>query len=47
MVYSFNGKIENLVVFYKSMCQMKVQIAAFTHIYNGVISDVIVDTRNE
>ncbi|HFI0144961.1 TPA: DUF6037 family protein [Streptococcus suis] len=45
MTYSYSKKIDNLRELYKSMCGLGVQIGTFVHVYNGIESDVIFDTR--
>lgn len=45
MTFSYGKKIDNLRELYKSMCGLGVQIGTFVHVYNGVESDVIFDTR--
>ncbi|MDY4172527.1 MAG: DUF6037 family protein [Evtepia sp.] len=45
MEFCYSGRIDNLKVFYLSMRKINVQIGTFVHIYNEVISDVILDTR--
>lgn len=45
MEFSYSGSIDALKMFYLSMRKINVQIGAFEYTYNGVISDVIFDTR--
>ncbi|HEM3555346.1 DUF6037 family protein [Streptococcus suis] len=45
MTFSYSKKIENLRELYRSMCGLGVEIGTFVHVYNGVESDVIFDTR--
>lgn len=45
MTFSYSKKIDNLRELYKSMCGLGVQIGTFVHVYKGVESDVIFDTR--
>ncbi|HEM6099515.1 TPA: hypothetical protein U2B91_001179 [Streptococcus suis] len=45
MTFYYSKKIDNLGELYRSMCGLGVQIGTFIHVYNGVESDVIFDTR--
>lgn len=45
MEFSYSGSIDALGKFYLSMRKINVQIGTFEYTYNGVISDVIFDTR--
>lgn len=46
MQFFYSGHIEALGIFYLSMKKINVQVGTFEHTYNGVISDVIFDTRS-
>ena len=46
MEFYYSGSIEALKIFYLSMRKINVQIGTFEYSYNGIISDVIFDTRD-
>ena len=46
MGFYYSGRIEGLKSFYLSMIKINVQIGTFEYKYNGVVSDVIFDTRD-
>lgn len=46
MKFYYSGKIETLKTFYSSMRKINVQIGTFEYTYNGIVSDVIFDTRD-
>ncbi len=45
MEFFYSSKIDGLEAFYYSMQKINVQIGTFEYTYNGVVSDVIFDTR--
>jgi putative transposase len=46
MGFYYSGNIEKLKTFYLSMRKINVQIGTFEYTYNGIVSDVIFDTRD-
>lgn len=46
MEFYYSGSIEALKIFYSSMRKINVQIGTFEYTYNGMVSDVIFDTRD-
>lgn len=46
MSYNHSFVLEGLKSFYYSMKKIDVEIGTFEHKYNGIISDVIIDTRS-
>ena len=46
MGFYYSGNIEKLKTFYLFMRKINVQIGTFEYTYNGIVSDVIFDTRD-
>ena len=46
MEFYYSGSIKVLKNFYLSMRKINVQVGTFEYTYNGIVSDVIFDTRD-